>query len=169
MPTCCLQWYDSEIKEGPMLTRLFAAVILLTAMTASAQSQPQQSSNTIASPAIAADNSAENEFRISPYPRIDSDEPEDKKDKNDKNSDLPDDPIKAQSVSREQLIKLLDAERNGTGSVPGTQLLSDGECLSIRSYRVVRDDPHSDATHFDGYTTCVPAARFRLYTTDERR
>ena len=45
---------------------------------------------------------------------------------------------------------------------------SDGACLFIRSYRVVRDSPRSDSVHRDGYTTCVPAARFRMYTTVDR-
>jgi hypothetical protein len=45
---------------------------------------------------------------------------------------------------------------------------SDWTCLFIRDYRVVRDSPHSDSTHRDGYTTCVPAARFRMYTTLEQ-
>jgi hypothetical protein len=47
--------------------------------------------------------------------------------------------------------------------------LAEGACLAIRSYRVVRDDPGSDAVHRDGYTTCVPAARFRMYSTVERQ
>jgi hypothetical protein len=45
---------------------------------------------------------------------------------------------------------------------------SDRTCLFIRDYRVVRDSPRSDSTHRDGYTTCVPAARFRMYTTLEQ-
>jgi hypothetical protein len=45
---------------------------------------------------------------------------------------------------------------------------SDRTCLLIRSYLVIRDSPYSDSTHRDGYTTCVPAARFRMYTTVER-
>jgi hypothetical protein len=44
---------------------------------------------------------------------------------------------------------------------------TDRTCLYIRDYVVVRDSPHSDSVHRDGYTTCVPAARFRLYTTAE--
>jgi hypothetical protein len=43
----------------------------------------------------------------------------------------------------------------------------DRTCLSIRDYRVVRDSPNSDSTHRDGYTTCVPAARFRISITTE--
>lgn len=45
---------------------------------------------------------------------------------------------------------------------------ADRTCLYIRDYRVVRDSPHSDSTHRDGYMTCVPAARFQVYTSVER-
>jgi hypothetical protein len=45
---------------------------------------------------------------------------------------------------------------------------SEKTCLYIRDYRVVRDSPRSDSTHRDGYTTCVPAVRFRVYVTTER-
>jgi hypothetical protein len=41
----------------------------------------------------------------------------------------------------------------------------DATCYAIRSYIVVRDSPHSDTTHRDGSTTCVPAARIRMYST----
>ncbi len=41
----------------------------------------------------------------------------------------------------------------------------DATCYLIRSYLVVRDSPHSDVTHRDGSTTCVPAARVRMYST----
>lgn len=46
---------------------------------------------------------------------------------------------------------------------------SDVLCYKIASYLMVRDDPNSDSTHIVGYTTCVPAARFRVYTTVEHR
>jgi hypothetical protein len=46
----------------------------------------------------------------------------------------------------------------------------DATCYAIRSYLVVRESPHSDVTHRDGSTTCVPAARVRMYsTTDQKR
>lgn len=47
----------------------------------------------------------------------------------------------------------------------------DATCYAIRSYLVVRDSPHSDVTHRDGSTTCVPAARVRIYssTIDQKR
>jgi len=41
-------------------------------------------------------------------------------------------------------------------------------CYTLRSYKVARDDPRSDSTHAAGYTTCQPAARFGLRTTEER-
>jgi hypothetical protein len=46
----------------------------------------------------------------------------------------------------------------------------DATCYAIRSYLVVRESAHSDVTHRDGSTTCVPAARVRMYsTTDQKR
>jgi hypothetical protein len=44
------------------------------------------------------------------------------------------------------------------------QLLGDTFCLKMRTYKVARDNPDSDATHLVGYSTCQPAARFRTYT-----
>lgn len=43
----------------------------------------------------------------------------------------------------------------------------DTTCYSIRSYVVARDNKNSDAVHPVGYTTCVPASRYRLRTTVE--
>jgi len=47
---------------------------------------------------------------------------------------------------------------------PDGQPLGDTFCLKMRSYKVARDHPGSDATHAVGYSTCQPAARFRTYT-----
>jgi len=76
---------------------------------------------------------------------------------------------KAQGQSSNNSIGLLvlDAEQNRARFIPGAQAQGDVACFSIRSYRVVRDDPHSDSTHRDGYTTCVPAERFKVYTSVE--
>jgi hypothetical protein len=41
---------------------------------------------------------------------------------------------------------------------------ADAYCLKIRSYVVARDSKNSDSVHPVGYTTCVPASRFRLKT-----
>jgi hypothetical protein len=41
---------------------------------------------------------------------------------------------------------------------------TDTLCYSMRTYKVARNNPDSDATHPIGYSTCQPAARFRTYT-----
>ena len=41
---------------------------------------------------------------------------------------------------------------------------NDNACLTLRTYRVVRDDPHSDTTRVAGYSTCQPAAQYRVKT-----
>jgi hypothetical protein len=44
----------------------------------------------------------------------------------------------------------------------------DSSCFTMRSYKVARDNPQSDSTHFVGSSTCQPSARFQLHTTEER-
>lgn len=46
---------------------------------------------------------------------------------------------------------------------------NDVTCLSIRSYRVTRDDPASDTTRLVGYSTCQPSARFQVKEADDRQ
>ena len=41
-------------------------------------------------------------------------------------------------------------------------------CLKIRSYVVARDSKDSDSTHPVSYSTCQPAKRYSLRTTDMR-
>jgi len=45
----------------------------------------------------------------------------------------------------------------------------DATCLSIRSYRVTRDDPGSDVTRPVGYSTCQPATKFQVKEAGERQ
>lgn len=45
---------------------------------------------------------------------------------------------------------------------------SDTTCLSIRAYRVTRDDPTSDSTRPAGYSTCQPTTRFQVKEAGER-
>jgi hypothetical protein len=52
----------------------------------------------------------------------------------------------------------------GPKSLPGDTL-----CYAIRSYVVARDSKHSDSVHRVGYTTCVPASRYRLRTTMDQQ
>jgi hypothetical protein len=49
---------------------------------------------------------------------------------------------------------------------PDWQAQSDTLCLTMRTYKVARDDPHSDSTHAAGYSTCQPAARFQMHTAE---
>jgi hypothetical protein len=44
----------------------------------------------------------------------------------------------------------------------------DGICYTIRSYVVARDSKDSDSTHMTGYSTCQPASRYRVKTTEQR-
>jgi hypothetical protein len=51
---------------------------------------------------------------------------------------------------------------------PGTEIasLDDSVCYKIRSYVVARDSKDSDSVHPVKYTTCQPASRYRLKTTE---
>jgi hypothetical protein len=44
----------------------------------------------------------------------------------------------------------------------------DSLCYSMRGYKVARDNPQSDSTHAVGYSTCQPAARFRMHSAELR-
>ena len=46
--------------------------------------------------------------------------------------------------------------------------LDDTVCYSMRSYVVARDRKHSDSVHSAGYSTCQPASKYRLRTTETR-
>lgn len=40
-------------------------------------------------------------------------------------------------------------------------------CYSIRTYRMKRDDPQTDVTRPDGYSTCQPATRFAVKSVED--
>jgi hypothetical protein len=61
-------------------------------------------------------------------------------------------------------IKISDTQRFGTSHIP-PEIFADSYCLKIRSYLVARDSKTSDSTHLVGYSTCLPASRYRLRTT----
>ena len=46
-------------------------------------------------------------------------------------------------------------------------LTSEATCYSLRTYRVTRDDPKSDSTRLAGYSTCQPAAGFRVKAVED--
>jgi len=47
----------------------------------------------------------------------------------------------------------------------GRQFLDDTMCYTMRTYVVARDGKHSDSVHPVGYSTCQPAGKYRLRTT----
>ena len=50
----------------------------------------------------------------------------------------------------------------------GGHLDADSTCYKIRSYVVARDSKGSDSTHPVSYSTCQPAARYKVKTTELR-
>lgn len=76
-----------------------------------------------------------------------------------------------QDSDREQGVvmsakELGDLGLEGIGVSPDGRLMPETTCYAIRSYVVARDHKHSDSVHPAGYTTCVPATRYRLKTAD---
>jgi len=45
---------------------------------------------------------------------------------------------------------------------------ADATCFTMRSYVVARDFKDSDSTHPTGYSTCQPASKYRVKTTQQR-
>ena len=54
-------------------------------------------------------------------------------------------------------------------NLDSTLARDDRDCLTLRTYRVTRDDPESDSTRLAGYSECQPAARFQMKTAVESR
>ena len=44
---------------------------------------------------------------------------------------------------------------------------TDATCFTMRSYVVARDSRDSDSTHPTGYSTCQPASKYRVRTTQQ--
>jgi hypothetical protein len=51
-------------------------------------------------------------------------------------------------------------------SPSGGRVIPDTVCYKIRSYVVARDNKDSDSVHPVSYSTCQPASRYRLRTTE---
>ncbi len=49
----------------------------------------------------------------------------------------------------------------------GGPLDTDATCFTMRSYVVARDSKDSDSTHPTGYSTCQPASKYRVRTTEQ--
>ena len=59
--------------------------------------------------------------------------------------------------------KVLNAQDVGPFAIP-PGAFADTYCLKIRSYQMARDSKNSDSTHLVGYSTCLPASKYRLRT-----
>jgi hypothetical protein len=86
----------------------------------------------------------------------------------------PESPTTANQLSAKDHNLLADAREgwgNSNDSARGLPLGAEADrtCYFIRDYVVIRDSPHSDATHRDGSFNCVPGSRFRVYTTRAQR
>jgi hypothetical protein len=102
---------------------------------------------------VSSDNGGADQFRLVPYPDFGLN-------------------LEGVNLDENHAPAGVDAAQNGDHSgqdlrqerIPMPSAAKEIACFSIRSYVVVRDSPNSDATHSDGYTTCVPSARFRVYS-----
>ena len=147
--------------------RLLMAISLISSASAFAQMQNDSSTpaNQAATP-IAAQIATQNP---SPF-KIDQLSDPFLPEQNTESPRLLLEPFPQHSKEDEVLLKLnygdLAANLNPDARmvVPG-----DSYCLKIRSYVVARDSKNSDSVHPAGYTTCVPATRFRLRTTEEHQ
>jgi hypothetical protein len=133
-----------------MLLRLLTAAALLCATQAFTQVQPGDPSDA---------TSTLDQLQANPYLRLNLDQP----------NSSPENSTKTLGQPSRGLSGLLDLKQTPMRAVGEMPWQAEATCFAIRSYRVVRDDPHSHSIHRDGYTTCVPSARFRVYTADEKR
>jgi hypothetical protein len=143
------------MTSARFLLVLFAAV-LLCSVSVLAQDQPANSTTNVKP-------NASEPWRILP------------------NTDPSSDPLlrlqdSAQSGSTSDLQakaqqNLLEAEAQNLrhfAVTPDGQIADDATCYAIRSYVVARDGKDTDSTHPVSYSTCQPASRYRLRTTDMR-
>ena len=70
------------------------------------------------------------------------------------------------SIDSKGSASKLEAQADPLVLEPTRELATDATCFAIRSYVVARDDKNSDSTHPVAYSTCQPASRYRLRTTD---
>jgi hypothetical protein len=77
-------------------------------------------------------------------------------------------PDASPSVVEGPLLTSKSSTRRDTTVREGTALDPDTMCYTIRSYVVARDTKDSDSTHPVRYSTCQPAGRYRLKTTEMR-
>jgi hypothetical protein len=76
--------------------------------------------------------------------------------------------IQDQKLNRDDVDNLLTDPASGKAKTAGIneESANDNDCLYIRSYVVARDSKDSDSTHPVSYSTCQPARRYGLKTTE---
>ena len=125
------------------LARLLALTLLACSLPAFSQTQPAANPNQV------ADGSARISSAVAPKASDDSNVLELQ----------PDGSSRAAKANAEAKVSFPNLSR---------PLYEDTTCYTIRSYVVARDSKHSDSTHPAGYSTCQPASRYGLKTTDIR-
>ena len=70
---------------------------------------------------------------------------------------------------RDQGLILITPDLGPEGIIvsPDGPLAAETTCYNIRSYVVSRDSKDSDSVHPVGYSTCIPASRYRLKTAND--
>jgi hypothetical protein len=76
--------------------------------------------------------------------------------------------IQDQKLNRDDVDNFLTDPPSGKAKKAGIneESANDSECLYIRSYVVARDSKYSDSTHLVSYSTCQPARRYGVKTTE---
>lgn len=143
------------------LARLFLAVLFVCALPALAQDQQLsavQNPENLA--ALAASRDSSEPWRIMPNRPSDL------------SSNSPD-RMRLDQYVLDQGKGDLRSSRYNEGKartlVPGLNgpLDADATCFTMRSYVVARDSKDSDSTHPTGYSTCQPASKYRVRTTQQ--
>jgi hypothetical protein len=146
------------------LTRLLAATLLVYSALAFAQTKPDAASHEPAAANKLATVASSEPWKIIPNQPMHATTGTSAVDR------LQVDKYKVSRSKSDTCSLLLGPEADAGMILSGLdgQLDADIDCLKIRSYVVARDSKDSDSTHLVSYSTCQPASRYRLKTTDLR-
>jgi hypothetical protein len=148
------------------LTRLFSASLMVCSALAFAQTKTD---SLAASGQVAATNQLASVASSEPW-KIIPDQPMPATSGSNAQDRLQIDKYKISRSKTDTRTLLLgpEADSGMVLSSLGGELNADIDCLKIRSYVVARDSKDSDSTHLVRYSTCQPASRYRLKTTELR-
>jgi len=144
---CCMPAFTQELQTGklPAAGKPYSGDMIPPVTNfLSAMKEPSAAWKIVPNPSSEFDTDATNRIRVDQY-RLDPD-----------SLDLLTGRAKSQPKARTLVM-------GGDGSLD-----SDPTCYTIRSYVVARDSKDSDSTHMTGYSTCQPASRYGIKTTEER-